>query len=375
MFSKAAQGRQFWIKYPHLLQMARKATLAVPLLLAFVATGFEQSRAEDAADEPGDAGEAAEENAAQPADCLDVTPHEVTFVTVEPGVQLEVLDFGGSGEAMVLFTGLGDNAHVWDGFAYQFTDDFRVIGITRRGFGRSDQPAGGYDVRTRARDDIAVLDHFGIDKAVFVGHSLAGSELSELGLAYPDRVDKLVFLDAADLAERFVFPEEPAGPPYTDDDGRSLPIYQAALARLEGFRRPNAAACNSFLYSPSGTIGDNVTPQDISDKLLADVKKQRRTNWQKIRAPRLAIFATFSRELRLPWYWYLSADQQAAFDRVWPPIVDWHEDTIQRFGAHRPNHPEPIVQELPGAPHYIYISNEAFVVREMREFLLGDVRD
>ena len=122
-------------------------------------------------------------------------------------------------------------------------------------------------------------------------------------------------------------------------------------------------------------IEDNVTPQDINDKLLADVKKQRPVNWHNIKAPRLAIFATFSRDLRVPWYWYLSADQQAVFDRVWPPIVEWHEDTIQRFRAHQPNSPEPIVRELPGAPHYIYISNEAFVVREMREFLLGDVRD
>ena len=363
------------MKHPRRLRAPTKAAVAITLLLAFGPSSWQQSGAADAADEPGDAGEAAEENATQPADCLDVTPHEVKFVTVGPGVQLEVLDFGGSGEAMVLLTGLGDNAHVWDGFAYQFADYFRVIGITRRGYGRSDQPDDGYDVRTRARDDIKVLDHFGIDKAVFVGHSLAGSELSELGLAYPDRVDKLVFLDAADLAERFVFPEEPAGPPYTDEDGRSLPIYQAALARLEGFRRPNAAACNSFLFSPSGTIGDSVTPQDISDKLLADVKKQRPVDWDNIKAPRLAIFATFSRDLRLPWYWYLSADQQVAFDRVWGPIVEWHEDTIRRFGEHQPGNPEPIVRELPGAPHYIYISNEAFVVREMRAFLLGDVRD
>ena len=374
MVSKAAQNGKISIRYSQRLQVLRRSALAMIFMLTLVASS-EQSRAADAANEPGDAGEAAEENAAQPADCLDVTPHEVTFVTVEPGVQLEVLDFGGSGETMVLLTGLGDNAHVWDGFAYQFTDHFRVIGITRRGFGRSDQPPGGYDVRTRARDDIEVLDQFEIDKAVFVGHSLAGSELSQLGLAYPDRVDKLVYLDAADLAERFVFPEEPAGPPYTDDDGRSLPIYQAALARLEGFRRPAAAACNSFLFSSSWMIDDNVTPQDIDDKLLADVKKQPPTDWQKIVAPRLGIFATFSRELRLPWYWYLSADQQAAFDRAWPPIVDWHEDTIQRFGSHQPDVPEPIVRELPGAPHYIYISNEAFVVREMREFLLGELRD
>jgi hypothetical protein len=69
-----------------------------------------------------------------PAACRDTTPHRVTFVEVEPGVRLEVLDWGGSGEAMVLLTGSGDNAHVYDQFAFQFTDYFHVIGITRRGY-------------------------------------------------------------------------------------------------------------------------------------------------------------------------------------------------------------------------------------------------
>ena len=103
------------------------------------------------------------------------------LVKVAPGVELEVLDWGGTGEAMVLLTGLGDNAHVYDQFAFQFTDDFHVIGITRRGYLPSSQPRNGYDVPTRAADDIAVLDALGIDKAIFVGHSLAGAELSELG--------------------------------------------------------------------------------------------------------------------------------------------------------------------------------------------------
>jgi pimeloyl-ACP methyl ester carboxylesterase len=89
--------------------------------------------------------------------------------------------------------------------------------------GRSDQPGDGYDVPTRARDDIKVLDRFGIGNAVFVGRSLAGSELSQLGLPHPDRVDKLVYLDAAGLAERFVFSEEPAAPPQTRPPATRLP--------------------------------------------------------------------------------------------------------------------------------------------------------
>lgn len=120
---------------------------------------------------------------------------------------------------------------------------------------------------------------------------------------------------------------------------------------------------------------DSVTPDEIGDKISADVDKQLPTNWLKIRAPRLAIFATFTPEARQAWYWYLSADEQAAFDRALLPIVAWHEDTIERFRSHHPSNPEPIVWELPGAPHYIYINDEAFVVRKMREFLLGDVRD
>ena len=50
----------------------------------------------------------------QPAACRDTTPHKVTFVKVEPGVRLEVLDWGGAHtpHTMVLLTGLGDNARL-----------------------------------------------------------------------------------------------------------------------------------------------------------------------------------------------------------------------------------------------------------------------
>src|SRR4051812_18944571 len=80
----------------------------------------------------GSASPAPPENAAKNASCFDSAGHLVTFVTVEPDVHLEVLDWGGTGETLVLLTGMGDNAHVYDQFAHQFTDRFHVIGITRR---------------------------------------------------------------------------------------------------------------------------------------------------------------------------------------------------------------------------------------------------
>ena len=55
---------------------------------------------------------------AQSADTWrDPSPHTVQFVNVEQGVQLEVLDWGGNGRAIVLLAGSGNTAHVFDDFA------------------------------------------------------------------------------------------------------------------------------------------------------------------------------------------------------------------------------------------------------------------
>ena len=302
----------------------------------------------------------------KPAVCEDHTPHKVRMVAVAPGVELEVLDWGGSGQAMVLLAGGGDNAHVYDQFAYQFTDYFRVIGITRRGYLPSSQARGGYDVPTRARDNIAVLDAFNIRKAVFVGHSAAGAELSRLGQAHSVRVDKLVYLDAADLAERFLpSRREPSLPVYADADLTSLWAYQAATARLQAIRTPAPAVCHSVQFDADGALVDSTTPDRIPAKIAEHVSASPPTNWPSIKVPRLGIFALFTTKARQPWYWYLSADKRAEFDAAWAPIVAWHKRTIQKFM--QGNSANTFL--LPGAPHYIYINNEAEVVRRMRAFL------
>lgn len=71
----------------------------------------------------------------------DPSQHKVQFVTVEDGVRLEVLDWGGTGRPIVLLAGLGYTAHVFDGFAEKLTDSYHVYGITRRGYGASSRPA------------------------------------------------------------------------------------------------------------------------------------------------------------------------------------------------------------------------------------------
>ena len=58
---------------------------------------------------------------------IDPAPHRVQLIPVTDDVQLEVLDFGGTGRPIVLLAGLGNTAHVFDQFAVKLTS----LGTTR----------------------------------------------------------------------------------------------------------------------------------------------------------------------------------------------------------------------------------------------------
>ena len=111
----------------------------------------------------------------------DPSLHKVEFVTVDDGVRLEVLDWGGSGGPVVLLAGLGMSAHIYDGFAEKLTKSYHVYAITRRGYGASSQPSYGYSEQRRAEDDLKVFDELKLVKPVVAGHSIAGDELTHGG--------------------------------------------------------------------------------------------------------------------------------------------------------------------------------------------------
>lgn len=299
--------------------------------------------------------------------CIDTSPHATTFVTVAPGVRLEVLDWGGAGDPMVLLTGSGDNAHVYDEFAFQFTDRFHVIGITRRGFGRSSQPASGYDLETRVHDDIAVLDTLRIGRAVFVGHSIAGTELSRLAMAYPGRVAKLVYLDALDIASGgwSKLPQPPPAPEMKPADLASVQRVAAAMARDDGYRKTLAAICNMVTRNASGRVLGPVSSPDVPARLIAGLHS---AVYERIHAPTLGIFNRITPPYRMPYYWSLQPVEQAAFDRDIAALATWSGGAIQRF---RSEVKGSSVVEIPNTNHYVYVVEEALVVREMRDFLLG----
>jgi len=127
---------------------------------------------------------------------MDKSPHKSDFVNVN-GIRLHYLDWSGNGPVLLFLPGLGCNAHIFDEFAPRFTDKFHVLALTRRGHGDSDYPETGYDIDTLTEDIRQFMDCLKLEQVILAGHSLAGIELSHFAALYPERVLKLIFLDAA----------------------------------------------------------------------------------------------------------------------------------------------------------------------------------
>lgn len=125
----------------------------------------------------------------------DPVSHVERFVSVN-GARLHVLDWGGAGEPLVIIPGGGDNPHAFDALAPKLTDSYRVVSYARRAHGRS-QAIGPYDMETLVSDLAGIMDTLGIRRAHLGGWSMGGHEMTRFAGRHPDRVGKLVYLDAA----------------------------------------------------------------------------------------------------------------------------------------------------------------------------------
>jgi pimeloyl-ACP methyl ester carboxylesterase len=228
----------------------------------------------------------------------DPSKHQLKFVTVDEGVQLEVLDWGGIGRVVVLLAGSGNSAHVFDDFAPKLTDCCHVYGITRRGFGSSSQPATGYDDQRLADDVLRVLDSLRLDHPILAGHSMAGGELTTLGNQHSNRLAGLVYLDAlgdprdwpgsdpAYIALANKLPPAPPGPTCIQDR-TSFSAYRTFLTCNMKFALPESELRSTYTTNSDGTVGPFKTPRSINDAIGAGQKKR---DYVGIRLPVLALF-------------------------------------------------------------------------------------
>jgi non-heme chloroperoxidase len=116
------------------------------------------------------------------------------MIEVEPGVEIYAQDLG-SGPPVVLIAGFGLSHPVWDAEVRELLlAGHRVICIDLRGTGRSDKPAGGYDIPRLTTDVSTVLDALEVQNATVVGWSFGGQTAFNLAAASPRHVRRLVLL-------------------------------------------------------------------------------------------------------------------------------------------------------------------------------------
>ena len=251
----------------------------------------------------------------------DSSPHSVQFIAVDNDVELEVLNWGGSGRPIVLLAGLGNSAHAFDSFAPKLTAAYRVLGVTRRAFGFSSAPSpvgkSAYSSDRLGDDVLEVLDALELDEPVLVGHSFGGAELSSLGSRHPERVAGLIYLDA----------------------GYSYAFYDSSVGTTFG-RRPERS------------------PIEVA--ILNGTQK-----YTKLPVPALAIYALPDAPGQL-----LPSDSMLQNNAAFAAArAQLHAMTRAQAAAFERGVPSARVVVLPHAKHAVFESNEADVLREMNAFL------
>ena len=112
--------------------------------------------------------------------------------------QLHYLDHPGDDPPLVLMPGLTANAHSFDGLIKAgLNSTMRVMALDLRGRGLSDKPVTGYSLAEHAADVLGLLDALEIPQVVLGGHSFGGLLTLYMAAHHPERISKLVIIDAA----------------------------------------------------------------------------------------------------------------------------------------------------------------------------------
>jgi pimeloyl-ACP methyl ester carboxylesterase len=108
----------------------------------------------------------------------------------------------GSGPAIVLGHSFFCSGEMWRYQVPALAESHRVIIPDYRGHGRSSPLREDLDVYDLVDDSVALLDHLGIEEAVWVGLSVGGMTAMRAALRHPERVRALILIDTDADAER-----------------------------------------------------------------------------------------------------------------------------------------------------------------------------
>jgi pimeloyl-ACP methyl ester carboxylesterase len=213
------------------------------------------------------------------------------------GKRLQYLDWGQNGPVLILIHGLGDNAHQFDDLAPAFTDRFHVIAYSRRGAGGS-EAGGPYDVDTLTEDLRLLMDALGVKKANLVGMSAGGNEVTEMAAKYPDRVSRIIYLDAgydwADPGFEAAYKAIPftafAIPADAMSSWDAYRTYQKTIwfPQLDDMRRVEASLREDVIIQPDQTLKPR-TPDGVLEGGYEALRANKPRDYTHVHAPVLSM--------------------------------------------------------------------------------------
>ena len=137
----------------------------------------------------------------QPVSALQArwAPPPSQFIAVR-GMQLHVRDEGPRDDTVpiVLLHGTGASLHTWDGWTRELTRERRVIRFDLPGFGLTGpSPDGVYSIESYVDTVLALADTLGVQRFILAGNSLGGYVAWATAVLHPERVERLILVDAA----------------------------------------------------------------------------------------------------------------------------------------------------------------------------------
>ncbi|MDY7228900.1 alpha/beta fold hydrolase [Hyalangium rubrum] len=218
------------------------------------------------------------------------------FIEVN-GIRLHYLDHPGGAPLLVLMHGLSANAHCFDGLVEAgLSPRFRVVSVDLRGRGLSDKPPSGYSMAEHARDILGLLDALGTGPVVLGGHSFGGLLSFYIAAHWPERVSRLLILDAAGAMHPRV---RELIQPSLDRLGKVLPSVDAYLAAmkqapyLEGMWNAGLEAYYraDVKENPDGTAQARSSPQALAEAVENALGEPWPELLPRIRQPTLLLHA------------------------------------------------------------------------------------
>lgn len=126
------------------------------------------------------------------------SPEPTSHFFQSQGIKLHYLDWGNSeARPLILIHGMHDHARSWDWVARALCADWHVIAVDLRGHGDSAwSPDGAYHNPYLLHDLVDLIDALEAESVTIIAHSLGGNPATRFAALYPDRIDKLVLVDA-----------------------------------------------------------------------------------------------------------------------------------------------------------------------------------